>query len=288
MTSRRLIQHIQKQLTLLVLFLLFPLPLTGESHLSDTYSADFRSKQFDNETLVPLKAGTVRLILPTNKGVLMKKPAKANIPVIGFGTRFRIHGDFEISASYKIPSWTQPKKGYGQGPSIYIRLSDEPETSALIGRLQRPKEGHVYSTSLSRTVDEKRKYDVKLYNTKFNSGVLRLTRNDKTISFSIKEEQNNEFIKLREVEFSDANVDLIRIGLQQSDTETPVQVIWETLDVKAESLLDLPSKLAKGEKLHQPSYNPIQTKTSIPFYWSIISCVALLILVSVMIWFKRR
>lgn len=234
-----------KQLTAFLLIIFIQLPTQGEDHLPETFFFDFRNKQFDNVTLVPLKAGAVRLIRPTSKGVWVKKPAKTNIPVVGFGTRFRIRGDFEISASFTVPSWVRPKKGYGQGPSIYIRINDESEISALIGRLLRPKDGHIYSTSLSKTVDDIRKYNVKLYDTKFDSGALQLTRNNNTLSFFIKEGQ--EFIKLREVEFGDGDVDLLRIGLQQSDAETPVEVIWESLSVKAESLLGLPSKLAKGE-----------------------------------------
>ncbi|HAH48630.1 DUF1583 domain-containing protein [Gimesia sp.] len=249
---------------------------------------NFLGEQFDNEQLVPLGMGVVRLMEPRRDGLFFNLPAGHKISVLGISPRFQISGDFEITATYEVPAWKNPQSGYGLGPSVYLRMHDENESAAMIGRLLRPGNKHVFSTTLSTTVEGKRNYDVKLVDAKQNSGKLKLIRTGKQLKFLISDGTEDEFRELREVELGTADVDLLRLGAQQSDAETPVQVLWKDLSITAESFPNHPDSLAVGERQHIPTYQAAPQPQSISLIWSLVAGIALLcILLAVYVVRKR-
>lgn len=262
-------------------------PLAAQEYDREHYFS-FRGEQFDNELLVPLGRGTVRLLQPRSEGLLFTLPTGYKLSAVGVSPRFQIQGDFEIIASFEVPSWKDPESGYGMGPSLYLRMHDEKESAAMIGRLLRPKHKHAFSTTLSTTVDSKRNYDVKLYDTKTNSGKLRLIREGSILKFFVSEGASKSFRELREVELGTADVELLRLGVQQSDIKTPVQVLWKDLIVKAEAFPNHPESQAKGERYHVPSYNPAPQPEQISLYWSVVAGIALIILLGIAVWSKKR
>lgn len=248
----------------------------------------FLGQQFDNEQLVPLGRGMLRLIEPRKDGLFFSLPVGHRVSSVGISPRFQLSGDFEITASYEVPAWKNPTSGYGMGPSVYIRMHDEKESAAMIGRLLRPGNKHVFSTSLSTTVEGKRNYDVELVDAKQNSGKLKLIRTGKQLKFLISDGPGDEFRELREVELGTADIDLLRLGAQQSDLETPVQVLWKDLSITAEEFPNHPDTLALGERQHVPTYQTAPQPHSISLMWSLVSGIALLCILFVVYLIRKR
>lgn len=248
----------------------------------------FLGEQFDNEQLVPLGRGLIRLIEPRRDGLLFNLPARHQLTAVGISPRFQISGDFEITASYAVPAWKNPKSGYGMGPSMYLRMHDEKESAAMIGRLLRPENKHVFSTSLSTTVEGKRKYDVKLVDAKQNSGKLKLIRTGSQLKFLVSDGPGDEFRELREVELGTADVDLLRLGAQQSDVDTPVQVLWKDLSITADAFPNHPDSLAVGERQHVPVYQAAPQPHSYSLVWSLVSGIALLCILTAIYLIRKR
>ncbi|MFI4851381.1 MAG: DUF1583 domain-containing protein [Gimesia chilikensis] len=264
-----------------------PAPVLAQSETREAYFS-FRGEEFDNKLLVPLGRGTVRLFQPRPEGLLFRLPAGHKLPALGISPRFQIEGDFEITAAYEVPVWKDPKAGYGMGPSLYLKLNDETGSAVALGRLLRPGKKHVFSTMLSGTVDEKRNYHVKLYDTSVNSGKLKLVRTGGLLKFLVTEDSPNEFRELRQVELGTADVELLRLGAQQSDPETPVQVLWKDLSIKATGFPNHPDSLAKGKQLHVPSYHPAPQPESFSLYWSLAAGIGLVVVIGGVIWVRKR
>lgn len=262
--------------------------LQAEEQYDREFYFSFEGEQFDNELMVPLGRGTVRLLEPCPKGLVISLPIGSKLSAVGVSPRFQIRGDFEITASFEVPSWKKPETGYGMGPSLYLRIHDEKESAVMIGRLLRPKDKHVFSTALSTTLDSKRNYDVKMYDTKADSGKLKLVREAGQLKFFISEGSSNQFRELREVKLGIDDVDLLRLGVQQSDIKTPVQVVWKDLTIKAEAFPNHPEDKVKGAQYHVPRYNPAPQPERIPLYWSFIAGMALILALGTVVWIKKR
>jgi len=262
-------------------------PLAAEADSRELYFS-FLGEQFDNELLVPLGRGTVRLLQPRPDGLLFNLPTGYDLKAVGISPRFQVHGDFEITASYEVPVWRDPETGYGMGPSLYLKMNDKKESAIMLGRLLRPQQKHVFSATLSATVDSKRNYDVKLYDAKTDSGKLKLTREGSLLKFFVSDGEGVPFRELREVELGTADVDLVRLGVQQSDIKTPVQILWREFTLKAESFPNHPDSQAKGVQYHVPSYHPALQPEPISLYWSLLAGSVLLILLVTVVWVKKR
>lgn len=269
------------------LFLLTMPPFVTQAAEREIYFS-FLGEQFDNDLLVPLGRGTVRLLSPRSDGLLISLPTGYKLSAVGVSPRFQIQGDFEITASYEVPAWKNPSAGYGMGPSIYLRMHDEKESAVSIGRLLRPQQKHVFNATLSTTEAEKRKYDVKLYDAHQDSGTLKLVRKGSKLSFSVLDGAEGAFQELREVELGTADVDLLRLGAQQSDEKTPVRVLWKDLTIKAASYPNHPDTLARGESQHVPRYQPAPKPESFSLYWSLSAGIGLLLLMGTVLWVKKR
>ena len=262
-------------------------PLAAETAGREIFFS-FLGEQFDNELLVPLGRGTVRLLEPQSDGLLFNLPTGYKLNSVGVSPRFQIRGDFEIIASYEVPVWKSPEAGYGMGPGLYLRMHDEKESAVSIGRLLRPKQKHVFNATLSTTEDAKRKHNVKLFDARADSGKLKLVRKGSLLTFSVMDGGDGSFRELREVELGTADVELLRLGAQQSDVKTPVQVLWKDLFLKASSFPNHPDSLAKGERQHVPRYQPAPQPESIPLYWSVLGGVGLLFVLGTVVWVKKR
>lgn len=274
-------------LTLILISGLVSASVAAETAPREAYFG-FGGEQFDNDLLVPLGRGTVRLLTPRPDGLLFQLPAGHKLPALGVSPRFQIQGDFEITATYEVPVWKDPQAGYGLGPSLYLKLNDDSESAVALGRLLRPGQKHVFSSMVSTTVDGKRSYDVKLYDTSVNSGKLKLVRTGGLLTFLVTEDSPDTFRELRQVELGTGVVDLLRLGAQQSDPDTPVQVLWKDLTIKADGFPNHPDSLAAGKQLHVPSYQPAPRPESLSIYWSLAAGVGLLLVLGGVVWVRKR
>lgn len=267
-----------------------PVLLLSASHaseLQDEYRCDFRRQNFDNASLAPLSPGTIRLMRPGSDGLEMSLPAGRMLPTVGISPVVRVRGDFEITASFEIRNQRSPQAGYGCGPTMYITTHSKAETSAMLGRLSRPGRKEVFSTNISSTVDGSRQQQVGLFDTPTRRGKLRLVRVGADLQFLVADSEHGPFRQLREAEFTQDDIELVRLAAQQSDAATPVDVVWHEVVIRAEVLLDRPETLAAGERRHNPTYAPAPKPERLSWWWSIASGLALIVLASAVVWYRR-
>lgn len=99
---------------------------------------DFRGQPLPGElTLVGNDAG--QLVRSEPEGLRITSPAGGLRGPVGVGTRFRIQGDFEVTATVEILRADIPKQGFGVGATLYLQRVDPPTEGTNIGRLMRPK-----------------------------------------------------------------------------------------------------------------------------------------------------
>jgi len=98
----------------------FVLSWLGGRCAAEEFRFDFRNSQFDNEALRLFGSGTSQFVKPTKKGLAISAPKDKQVKELGFGPKFTLRGDFEITAGFEITKFDDPDAGYGVGPSLYI------------------------------------------------------------------------------------------------------------------------------------------------------------------------
>ncbi len=273
------------QLALFVLFLIL-FSITSVQ-AEKQYSWDFTTEHFDNVSLVPHGPAANKILHPKKDGLHITIPAREKIKFSGFTPRFQVSGDFEISMSWSITTLTKPKEGYGSGPSLYLTTEGKHQPAASLSRLIRRDGRSVYSVFVAREVDGERKISVRIFDTQSKSGILRITRKEKRLIFSVSDSGlEKDFKIIDEQEFNDGTLNLLRAGLQQSDSSARSQIIIPHFAVKANDLLHLPSEQARNEPLYAPRYNPPPKPVSYAWIWQ--SLIAISIAGGTVFWFVKR
>jgi hypothetical protein len=265
--------------------------VTTCSAAADTYSWDFRNGHFDNLSLVPMGAGAVNLLQPTNEGLRITVPAGHDVKAVGFSPRFVISGDFEITAEFKIVRRTQPKSGYGSGPSLYLSMGSTKDSAASLGRQLRTDGRDVYGVFAARVEEGQRIPTARLFDVppanKSMTGQLRLTRTGQDINYSIADSSKSAYRSLVTLAVSDADVTMLRVGLAQSDPQSAAVIVLQSIQIDAQKLLQLPSEQSRTAQLYRPRYQPPSQPTSYRWLWQ--TFTALLITgVFATWWWKRR
>ena len=115
--------------------------------------------------MLKLVGGDAREFVKTEEdGLHIRMPAGLDKPLpVGVAPRFRIHGDFEITASYAIVKADKPVRGYGLAVTLCVETDTDNAEAVTIERGIIPKEGERFtSTRISGPPPpETRKYDVK-------------------------------------------------------------------------------------------------------------------------------
>ena len=202
---------------------------------------DFRNGQFDNSRLLLVGRGAARLALPTPVGLRTYIPDGVGPDKVGFMPKLVLRGDFEITATFAIQSTNPPDKGHGVGPTIHIVTCSEDAHAATVGRIRRRGEGDVFSAHYAhnprgnQTGDKegKRNRDVRFLKTKARTGRLRLTRFGTKLRFLAAEEESEQFRELWEIDFTDADVRQIRVGLDRHGAATSADVVWKDFIIRA-------------------------------------------------------
>ena len=82
--------------------------------LREVYHYDFRDGRYDNRWLHLEPNGPLgSLVKPDPRGLRIAIPAKTDALGVGAFTRFGVHGDFEVTASFEILKADRPE-GRGQ------------------------------------------------------------------------------------------------------------------------------------------------------------------------------
>lgn len=250
------------------------------------YETDFRDAKFDNEFLIPTSQGNASLTRPDKDGIhLSSSPGKV-VSNLGFGPRFKVKGDFEITAAFTVIRSPQPKDGFGSGAVIQIGTNSPDRPSAVMGRLSRKDGKQIVSTFAAVGTGDQRKTSVRMFPTEASECRFRVARTGSTLQFSILENPAGTFRTLSSAPFDSNDVNLLRFGLQQSDAQSDVEVVWHDLQIQAAELTGLPGTLAEGEKQHRPKleYHPPPA----PFPWGWASATVILGVLFLVYWWRQR
>lgn len=256
--------------------------------VAEDYQCIFRGQNFDNQVLAPLNPGTVKLMRPHNDGLVMHVPAGEMLPAVGIRPAFSVQGDFEITASFTLSRPEFPEGGYGAGATLYLATHSDQSAAVTIGRLLRADKKHVYSTNVATTVEEKRQQQVKLFPAEKQSGKLQLIRTGSTLKFLVAEGSGGSLQEVRESEFVTDDIMLVRLGVQQSDAATPVEVIWHEIHIRAEELPGRPDKSNPEAKRYNATYVAAPEPERLSWWWSVGAGSALVVLLTTIVWYRRH
>jgi len=218
-----------------------------ESVKTGVYRTDFRHKQFDHSTLVPFGFKTLyglQLLKPEPRGLRITIPNHqgAEKPSMGFLPLRKIHGDFEIAASYELLSIEPPKTGAGAGANLYI-LAEETFHSASFRRCVTPDGDDAFFVHVStRNKKGKLRPQYNYFPAKTKSGRLCLKRTGSTLQFLVVEGEGDKRRKLHEVEFGASTIGLLRVATTTDGSPTTTENLWKDFSIQATRLepVDIP------------------------------------------------
>lgn len=204
------------------------------------YQQNFRDRAFDFQRLQLLGVNAQRHVTPEPGGLRMVLPGNKKIPLVGITPRFRVRGDFEITAEFVINKVGKPSGGYGVGVTIYLLAETEGQEVASMGRLHRVREGEVFAAMHGITPpDGQRKHNVKLVPTQAKFGKLRIARTDATLRYLYAEENSPDFKELFQAQFTHADIIQVRLGADSGGTDSTLDIFWKNLSINAKAFPDL-------------------------------------------------
>ena len=88
------------------------------------------------------------LVRPERDGVRIRIPSGIKNPEpMGVAPRFRIRGDFEITASFTIVNADDPIRGYGVAATLWVETDTRTREAVTIERGIIPKEGERFTST---------------------------------------------------------------------------------------------------------------------------------------------
>lgn len=226
----------------------------GTGHLKDRFHCDFRGANFD-EARLRLEGNSTKPI-PEPEGLRIKLPAGPRTgKQPGVRSRFVIGGDFEITASYEILSADQPetrRKNVG----AWLRI----ETVRIPAML--PEAGYEKAT-IRGVLGDQNEYLFVTNHMKATTGIpsdavqrttgqgrqakLRLVRAGSMLQFFVAEGDEGKFREIRRVDFSRDDIQYVALTAESTDAKVAAEVRWLDLDVRAEYLPGIGTKIVTIE-----------------------------------------
>ena len=167
-------------------------------------------------------------------GVRIRVPGDLSkrLPV-GFAPNLHVEGDFEITASYRLPK--PPARARAQ-VGIYIYNTSADKRGAAVERIIDGSGRSVYATLLALTApDGGRDYRKSRVPSRARAGRLRLVRSGGEL-FMLAADEEKPFRLLCRSSFTPASIDLVRLHVGASDPANTAEALWTDLTVRAEQL----------------------------------------------------
>ena len=141
----------------------------------------------------------------------------------GVGLRFRLQGDFEITAPFEILESEVPKTSYGV--SALVRLeTDRPVHTASLGRILTKKDGpqfRVIHRDPKQQNNRRHKIGTQSYPTKTMTASLRIVRKGEVLHFLVAEDDRTEFRELYQTKFTDGDLTSLKLLSQHGLDRVP-------------------------------------------------------------------
>jgi Protein of unknown function (DUF1583) len=213
------------------------IPGPDPKRLVAEFHQDFKGGKFDAKML-KLVGGDARELVKTEEdGLHIRIPAGLDKPLpVGVAPRFRIHGDFEITASYTIVKADNPTRGYGLAATLWVETDTVTAEAVTIERGIIPKEGERFtSTRISGPPPpETRKYDVRRSRARSRSGKIRMARVGPLVITSFAD-GTQPFRMLRKVELGPEDLTLARLAAETGWSDHGVEIRLDDLTIRAEA-----------------------------------------------------
>jgi predicted RNA-binding Zn-ribbon protein involved in translation (DUF1610 family) len=210
----------------------------GSSEWKARFHQDLRSAEVKNPNLQaigePLRyeAEGVRITLPEEKG-----PHKTT----GIATRFRVHGDFEITVAYEILETPAPKTGWGAGVSMFVAIDSEPNTRCAVSLARHIKPDRTIQFLSNRMMPKDGKPTEKLQAKPSKSAVgkLRIQRKGARVRFFYADGPRAGFTLLAEEDFGTEDIKWLQVGGDAGPAGSPVDLRLLEFTVLADELPQL-------------------------------------------------
>jgi hypothetical protein len=205
------------------------------------FHQDFRGGSLDTAALKVV--GSDRTMADAG-GLLVRVPRGSASPQrIGVETRFKIRGDFEATATFKILEADVAREGFGLGVGM-LAESDGPTRGAItVERSAVPTAGEKFtSTWIFTTSTGARVYDPVRIPAESREGRLRLTRTGPMIHVSCAED-DGPFRSLRRLDFGPQDVASLQLTADRGQSDHGLVVLLKDLRVRADELSGAPSSV---------------------------------------------
>lgn len=152
----------------------------------------------------------------------------------GTNAKFRVEGDFEITAGYTIESMPMPEVDSRTGLKLTLKDTDG-QSASLWNCVSR--DGQFFKSGKSVTQENgKPKYNVQATPAVATSGKLRLARTGSTLKYLVTEAPGDEFVEIRAVEFGSKNLRSVDFAVQTGGSLQGIDVVLTGLDIHTETL----------------------------------------------------
>lgn len=210
---------------------------------AEEWSHDFRRGLAGSPALQPIGPNYPQVARPDDKGLRIN--LQANRPKrgpVGVATRFRVRGNFEITASYEILNADVGTKGYGAGARLWVKL-DAPTTDVIsLGRVDRVKDGRIFvAYRVSKDASGKDVPQTQTAPSQARHGKLRLARTGTTLAFLVADGDATDFREIHRLEVGSHDLEQVQFTATTGDQPTAVDLRLRDLTLRADKLPSAPS-----------------------------------------------
>jgi hypothetical protein len=212
--------------------------LIDPSRLQEEYVCDFRDGNYDFRWLAVEPSGPLSVLAKSERrGLRTVIPPKTECRGVGVFTKFGIHGDFEVTATFEIVKCGRPDIDTGVGPELYIRRVDGwGNYVALARHLRNGQSDPQLLASWGEKVDGKIHYHGRQFPTKLTEGGFRIVRIGSIVHFFVAEGRTDWFHEIHQQEVGTKDLDRVRIMAQVNGSSPGLDVIWKDLTIRTEQL----------------------------------------------------
>lgn len=204
-------------------------------HLVAEYHHDFRDGAFDDENL-ELINGSDHVDVDSNGLQFHLAGGTEDSAWAAIEPKFKVQGDFEITAAYEILEMVPPKAGNGTRLQVRAAL-DSPENEALMCAVAMLPSGELARSAIrTRIVDDKPQLESQRFLTTARSGRLRLVRLGRVLHFFVADGDGADFQELHRLECGEEPVGKLRIAASLQDANSKLKLDLSDLTIRAEEL----------------------------------------------------
>jgi hypothetical protein len=205
---------------------------------NDELDLDFRGGNYRETILTYAGPNGKKYLTRAPEGLKITIPAQGKpVPQVGIASKLAVHGDFQITISYEILNADKPDFGYGMGVNLQIVAATQAKDSATVARRVHPQKGEVFATNRSfqgQNGDDN--HSVKMFPTTGKRGQLRLMRKGSALTFAAADVNTEDFKELREVEFVDQPLKVVRVMGDTGNFPGALDIRIERLHIRCSEL----------------------------------------------------